>query len=545
MLIANSMFPAQSGLANAIAPGHPKFSKFSNFHHFTHVRNRIGHHVHFGKTPPFSPPGRPPGGSTPPPGGGSPPGGPPPGGGTSVNLKDFGAVGDGTKDCAPAFAAALNAAGQGGTVNVGAGTYALYSDVNVTTGAHIAGAGASTVLEATQITTGNRTMLTISGPGGGVSNLVISANYGGKPAFYINGIRVQNTTASFVLDHVTFNSTLQVAASLINANGVTITNDVFNAANGACIFCQGVNNLKVFTNVFNQLGLNGILGYAPQSTNFDIEGNQFNIGSGDNYATAITLGGVTNLTIANNKAVVPADAYLSGFTRLVGGDPSYNGWGPISNVNVVNNECDNCGFYGTGAIWIEASSSGGSGIVSNVTISGNTITETVQSSIQANTSLSSGIMCQGELGVPSDAIKGLVIENNSIIGAGYWGIRTDSSSDVQILKNAINSCSGTPVGVAGTCAGMLTITGNTSNNCAFDTVADAQKWHVPMGAVIQIDAPTSGPSSLKNVVVTNNSYTGQKNNLNWDVDDNVSVSKVPTTHSGNTNPDLLPDYFAP
>jgi len=198
-----------------------------------------------------------------------------------------------------------------------------------------------------------------------------------------------------------------------------------------------------------------------------------------------------------------------------------------------------------GSAILIVASNGGSGIVSNVNISGNTITETVISAVGAKTSVSSGIMSLGVPGVPSDAIKGLVIENNSIIGAGYWGIRTDSSSDVQILKNAINSCSGTPVGVAGTCAGMLTITGNTSNNCAFDTVADAQKWHVPMGAVIQIDAPTSGPSNLTNVVVTNNSYTGKQNNLNWDIDDHVSMAHTPTTAFGNTNPDALPSRFAP
>lgn len=102
---------------------------------------------------------------------------------TGVNVRDFGARGDGAADDTEAVQAAVNACteGGGGTVHLPAGTYRLTSAVWVNSGITLAGAGtAGTVLRQSSVTEdgirGQDTEyvtvrdLTVAGPGTGRGN---------------------------------------------------------------------------------------------------------------------------------------------------------------------------------------------------------------------------------------------------------------------------------------------------------------------------------------------------------------------------------------
>jgi len=58
-----------------------------------------------------------------------------------LNVKDFGATGDGSTDDTAAIQAALTAAGANGTINIPAGTYLLSATLNALTNQQIIGAG--------------------------------------------------------------------------------------------------------------------------------------------------------------------------------------------------------------------------------------------------------------------------------------------------------------------------------------------------------------------------------------------------------------------
>lgn len=473
-----------------------------------------------------------------------PPVQPPPPTGTTVNVGSFGAVGDGKTDNLKAFQAAIAAAGYLGTVTVPAGTYALSGVVTLNNAVSMVGAGPSTVLIATNPTTVSRSVLSMTGPGATISNLSVAVQYPtANPGFYINGIELKDITSVFVLDHVTFNSLMQAELLINNTNSGTISNNTFNQAIFACIFFHGANNLTIRNNVFNQYGDVAIEGYYPQSTNFDCDNNVFNVQAGDNYTFCVVLGGITNGQILSNQVTVPSNAYYHSFLRIAGSNPTV-GWGPVSNIQVAGNRCTNCGRFQSGAIEVEAPA-GDTNAVTGVQINNNRITQTVIQGYSWLTSNSTGINVVGGAGANPGSFNGIVISGNNIDGPGIYGIYLDSAANAQISGNTITNCAGTCIGVSANNSGALSISGNSFTNSGFDTASDAKVWGISTKAVIEVDTPQSGPSKLTSVGFTNNSYTGQANNLIWNIDDNVSSSKVPTVNSGNTNQALVPNYIAP
>jgi parallel beta-helix repeat protein len=514
------------------AGGNHSHLAHTNHSSFNHVRSghggnhvRVGHvphfhHSHFGHGVPPGPPNQP---------------------GQTVNVRAFGAFGDGKTDDLKAFQAAVAAAGYQGTVMVPAGTYALSSVVTLNNGVSMVGVGPSSGLLDINPTP-NVSVLAMTGPGGTISNLAIGVQYPvPNPAFYINGIVINNIASAFVVDHVTFNSIQQVELMITNSNSGTITNNTFNECNLGCVFFHGANNLTINNNVFNQYGDAAIEGYYPQSTNLAIDNNVFNVQAGDNYTFCIVLGGITNGTILSNQVTVPANAYFHSFLRLAGSNPT-TGWGPVSNIQVAGNLLTNCGKFQSGAIEIEAPV-GDPNAVTAVQITNNRITQTVIQGYGWLTSLASGInVLAGSYGVPG-SINGILISNNNIDGAGYYGIYLDSTMNAQVSGNTIKNCAGTCIGMSANNGGALSVSGNSCTNSGFDTASDAKTYGISTKAVIELDTPQSGPSSVTSVGFTNNAYNGNANNLTWFIDDNVSMAKTPTTNSGNMG-GLLPSYFA-
>jgi parallel beta-helix repeat protein len=384
----------------------------------------------------------------------------------------------------------------------------------------------------------------MTGPGATIANLALAVQYPtANPGYYINGIELNDITSIFVLDHVTFNSLMQVELMITNTNSGTISNNTFNQAIFASVFFHGANNLTIHNNVFNQYGDVAIEGYYPQSTNLDIDNNVINVQPGDNDRFSVVLGGITNGKILSNQVTVPSNAYYHSFLRVAGSSPAV-GWGPVSNFQVAGNLCTNSGKFQAGCIEVDAAA-GDPNAVTGVQITNNRITQTVIQGYGWLTSNSTGINVFGGFAGAPSGINGILISNNNIDGAGYYGIYVESTTNAQVSGNTITNCAGTCIGLGANNVGSLSVSGNSFTNSGFDTAADAKVYGISTKAVIELDTPQSGPSALTSVGFTNNAYTGNANNMTWNIDDNVSISHVQTSDSGNTNQAMLPNFFAP
>ncbi len=316
---------------------------------------------------------------------------------------------------------------------------------------------------------------------------------------------------------------------------------MFNSAT-ASILLEGANNVSILDNTFNQTGSFSVLSYYPQSNNVVIANNTIQFQC--NSQMALTLGGITNSKIINNQATVGLHGYFDGFLRLVGSDVTL-GWGPVSNIQVSGNKCNNCGPFQGSAIYVEAASPTTSSLVKNVQILNNMVSQTVTPGVGAQTSASSGLSILGVAGAAANAITGIVISGNSFTGTGVYGIYADCTTNLQILKNSITNCAGTGIGLGPNCGGALAITSNQLTNTGYDTASDAKIYKISTNAVIQAEAPATGKTSIASIAFQKNKYTGSKNNLNYNIYCAVSQSKAKVTDSGNTNNAQLPDYLAP
>ncbi len=465
----------------------------------------------------------------------------------TVNVLNYGADKTGTKDSLKAFQSAAKAAGTRGVLLVPPGTYLLSAEFDLLNGQSIKGAGPTSVLRGAH-PTASGSILTMSGTGGLISNLAFSApTYGsGSALSYQNGVLIKSITTTFTVSQVTFSSTLSTALTVNNVTGGgTVENCVFNSASAACIWFSGVKNFNVENNVFNQGG-NSLFGFYPQSTNLAIRSNTFQFPAGANDSCAINIGGVTNCQITNNKVTVPSNAWFDGFLRLNGSDAAL-GWGPVSNVQVTGNQCTNCAPLGTGAIYVGAAAvTPAANLVSGVTIANNTVSQNPLQALGWPTSDSSGITIMSAMtGLPANAINGITVSGNTLTGTAIYGVYANYASGVQILQNSVTNCAGTCIDIGPNCGGSVAITSNKLSNSGWDSASDAKNFKISTNAVMQAEAvPAGQTTSIKSIAFENNKYTGNKNNLNYNIYCAVSRSKAKVTDSGNTNEALLPDYLA-
>ncbi len=438
--------------------------------------------------------------------------------GKTVNLSSYGGDSTGKQDNSKAFAAAMAAAGNKGTVRFGPGTF-LCSTVIAVKSVTLAGAGTSnTTFKPTDDTqaaielTGSASLsgFTISpksvvnqtkaiakasdvwvegANGGSVNNMVLSAS--GSDGVYlhnasnftVSNTQIVNSTNYGVdiidcnkvtIDHVTVNyglnagHTLNIAAETTGSTGLTISSNTFNNWDGSPINVSGpLMNSSIINNVFSEVGLSI---YAPLSaastiSNLTISGNQIL----NAFHCAIWIqsnpvsNSVNNITVSNNN-ISPKTIYAPGGSGFMG---SINVWG-----------------------------------AENVSISGNTSS-------------------YYPFGVGIFGCKNVAITNNNISN-------TDGSAvNVSLVGTATTNVQ---------CTGTLSISKNTVTNCCTTNTG--------MVAILNVEGPLNPakPPPLA-ISIKNNTYSGPMNDPN--VQYFIDCLMPGATVSGNTTPTLLPNNIVP
>lgn len=218
----------------------------------------------------------------------------------AVNVKDFGAKGDGVTDDQAAIQSAMNEAKTTGkTVWMPEGTY-NHSGVLTLDGAKMEGAGDKTVLHATNPHEG---AIKLTGDGSSLSNLTTSVNASDRSSMpNAASVLVQNASNATVTNVTTQGATSN-GIRLDNATGSKITNNLVLGSNadGLAVMNGSSDNL-IQHNVVYQAGDdsfsdNSYTNEGKQDSNNTFDGNL----SLDNaYGRGMAFAGSKNATITNN-----------------------------------------------------------------------------------------------------------------------------------------------------------------------------------------------------------------------------------------------------
>lgn len=218
----------------------------------------------------------------------------------AVNVKDFGAKGDGVADDQAAIQAAMNEAkATGKTVWMPEGTY-NHSGVLTLDGAKMEGAGDKTVLHATNPHEG---AIKLTGDGSSLSNLTTKVDASDRSSMpNAASVLVQNASNATVTN-VTTQGACSNGIRLDNATGSKITNNLVLGSNadGLAVMNGSSDNL-IQHNVVYQAGDdsfsdNSYTNEGKQDSNNTFDGNL----SLDNaYGRGMAFAGSKNATITNN-----------------------------------------------------------------------------------------------------------------------------------------------------------------------------------------------------------------------------------------------------
>lgn len=455
----------------------------------------------------------------------------PPPAGVTVNVRNYGAKGDGKADDLGPINQAIGAAGTNGTVYFPAGTYAV-SNVLTLTNQSVNGDGASS-----KILSANRqsaAAMIINGSGT-VSNVQIQGTS------QANGLVVQNVTAgSFAVRQTIVQGPFGSALTLNNAsNGIISGCRISNFIGFSQSTVVGIrlgdhcNNIQIDGNTFDQLSHMAIhvspAATRSSSVNLTISNNVF---ASTNEVT-MSIVAVSNCRILNNSLDF---TYFQGAQfvgiRVYGSDEPH--FGPSSDVQIIGNRLLRCGSSNSGAIELGGWAHGGQPGLRNVQVSNNLIT---QAPIVLGTSLSRGIATRGNAG----GIANLSITGNTLTGTGVSGIWVNNSVNTTIASNTINDGTGEGIYMLPTNGGTLSISSNSIVN-----MGSAVQSLIDQGAVRvrgAIDVDKDATTAYTAVSIINNGYNPPANKLQHFV--YCGVSRSIANVSGNQTSTMLPTFVAP
>jgi len=307
--------------------------------------------------------------------------------------------------------AAIDAASDGDTINVAAGTYDE-ENILITKGLTLQGAGAANTFIAPSSTTDNSTII-VRNPSGDVT---------------INGF-------NFVMQpKVNYGSAVVVTGATIDIDSATVTisnNVVTGSDNGAKsdygFYGQGNNAKIVITgNTINKTGDNPIV-MEQQFGSSTVENNTFYITASPDYDAyySMVYSGKTISTpqiVQNNVFHLAHDdsgySQAISFTTAVlnawGGQPSDTGY--YTNIQILNNTIYTEGPFARGIGLNDRSSALGNGTITGAVVTGNKIIG--EAATDAETY---GITLRGD-------IRGAVIQNNEISNVNL-GFRVQMNLD--------------------------------------------------------------------------------------------------------------------
>jgi len=460
--------------------------------------------------------------------------------GNSYNVQQFGAKGDGVTDDQSAIDQTIaRAKGTGLSVYFPPGNY-LHSGLIIADSVILQGAGASTILTATNSTNG---AIELTGNNSGVTNLVLTYQ-NPTPVSYTSPDTTPQAGAVWIQSANTFKVT-QITINNSSNNGI----DVFQSTNGTVsnllitntpgdgmqiLDCNSVQVLSNNIQTINGYALSVFYG-ATGSQNLTINHNQLYCSSGFetflvtgvqsgqiNYNVVSSLeygilifgdqagvspgyGPVSDLIVSSNSIVSPVDDftfnYVSHFT-LSNGD--------LNNVQFVNN------LFSIS----DASSS------NFLDVSGNNIT------VSGNKNLT---------GLTVESGSNINILSNTILNSpnnGSTGIFISNGSNILIQNNQIGTATygiGGPAIAAGyfftTNIGPLQISNNQLANCC------------AAGSANVIDIQNDG--TVVGLSITGNNYAGPANHAQYYIQSLVPGSATNPNINGNTQTTALPNNLAP
>ena len=284
-----------------------------------------------------------------------------------ISILQYGAVGNGTTDNTAAIQDALNyAAANGDAVYIPAGTYD-YSGTIADNGVTIYGAGASSVLQATN---GANEALILTGSGASVSNLEMLGTGSSRLSTWQSGMIWANGASNYTIDNVLINGSSSVGIASVDSTGGDIySNTVENTLADSITTVDGSTNIIISHNEVLNSGDDGIsiVSYGNQPiVNGVIETD--NVVEGNNGGRGMSVVGGENVTITGNYIKGGSSPYAGLYLAV---ESSYSTLS-VSNVTATGNTLVDCGGSGCqGAVTIYSSMAGES--LSGLVVNGNTI----------------------------------------------------------------------------------------------------------------------------------------------------------------------------
>ena len=432
---------------------------------------------------------------------------------TGVNVKDFGATGDGTTDDTPAIHAARDASGVGGKIIIPRGTY-LVSGLTASIAKQTWELSNDAVIK---MKAGAAEIFLISAVGVSVVGGVFDGSNGTQePGSQRNGVK--SVESGFTIRNATIQNVSLYGISAFNAGQVTIANCTIRNSYAEAIWVRnslvGPSNLydiSITDNlVENSSGgqyASGIGVHGDSSnqriTHVLVSGNLIRLPYRQTTDITGCIGPLncTDFVVANNRcsggfisiscpnAVQGkiSDNTVRGFS-YVGIELPVHPPGEVNNVSVTGNLLDPDGVSADSGIQTSANGRAATGGISNLSISGNTIRNFVKGcnlinfgsgsvcssiSIVGNT-LTSAVRSGRFAAVTFNSnVTGLAISKNSVNGSssvnssGVLFLR--SASDVRVDSNQFANLSAAAVNMESTKRGdildHISIVGNRILSC--------------------------------------------------------------------------------
>jgi len=446
--------------------------------------------------------------------------------GNSFNVQQFGAKGDGVTDDQGAINQAIaRATGTGLSVYFPPGNY-LHSGLIVSNGVVLYGAGASTILTATNSVNG---AIELTGSGAGVSTLMITYQ-NPSPVSYSAPDTMPQAGAIWIQSANNGIDVLQASnGSVSNTSMNNIPNDGL-----SLVDCNSVQVLSNYVQVVGEYALSVYYG-TTGSSNLIISYNQLYPTNGYNSF----ISGVQSCQITQN-VFSTAEYGLFLYGNSIGASPGY---GPISDINIANNTFLNSDIYSYpySYHYIQDYSIAGNTVnniwfVNNafpvqnynyLEVDGNNI------NVSSNTNMSSIDISGGNnINCSSNTLLG----SNSIVGSYGDGFYVSNGSNITIQNNQIGTASS---GVGGSAIfvdnssppslGPLQISNNQIANCCTAGTANV------------IDVQDGG--TIIGLSITGNNYAGPANGAQYYIQ--CLYPGFSSSITGDTQATALPNNIVP
>ena len=396
------------------------------------------------------------------------------------NVKQFGALGNGSTDDTASLQAALTAASGGGSVFIPSGTYIISADLLVPSNCLIIGAGRSSILKAAAGTNANVLNLT-SVSHVTISDIVIDGN---KANVAVLGIQYTHLSGIFL----TLSDDITITRCYIHDCAVSGI-----MANGGC------SNLMITQNRLvacydNQIYIRA-KDIAPYTicTNVTVSGN---VCTGGSFSGVQGLGS-TYITFANNVCTG------NGPTMAQGDGVGSEG---CSHITIASNVCANNGIQGVNVRG--TTETGGNQISSYVTVTGN------ECSGQTSTNGDAGGISITD--TDTIVVSGNLVYNNGF-GINITDVLAQGANHCQIIGNVVRSSLNTGIRVSPSSGTDFILMDNTVTDSAQDNIYVTKPCIIQGGiyarAALNKEGIHFAAGSDRSMVIGSTIYDNQDNGI--------------------------------